>query len=101
MLDREARRRDGCTVKLRTSQHLAGDAHHFLLHERKLVAFSDDLPPFVNLLVNVDLDRANVRATAVECGGKGKVAVFADIECGIDDDADRTGVGRAVAEAPT
>jgi hypothetical protein len=98
MLDREARRRDGGAIEPRVSQHLAGDAHHFFFHERKLVAFGDDLPPFVDLLVNVDLDRADVGAACIQRRSEWEVAVFADIERGIDDDADRTRVGRAIAQ---
>src|SRR5262249_43104977 len=98
MLDREASRRDGRAIKPRVGQHLACDAHHFFFHKWKLVAFGDDLPPFVDLLVNIDLDRADIGAACIQRRSEREVAVFADIECGIDDDADRTRVRRAITQ---
>src|SRR5206468_3096630 len=44
------------------------------------------------------LDWADIGAAAVEGGSEREVAVFADIESRIDDDADRTRVGRAIAQ---
>src|SRR5262249_12939020 len=75
-----------------------GDSHHFLLHERKLIALGNDLAPFIDLLVNIDFDGTNIGAAAVEGGGKGEIAVFADVEGGIDDYADRPGIGCPVSE---
>jgi hypothetical protein len=82
MLDRQAGRRDRRAVQLRVGQHLAGDAHHFFFHERKLVAFGDDLSPFVDLLVNVDLDRADVGAASIQRGGERELLYFRILKVG-------------------
>src|SRR6516164_985355 len=99
MLDGKTGRRDGGAVKLRIRQHPAGNAHHLAFYERKLIALRDDLPPFIDLLVNIDLDRADIRAARVERRGKWEIAVFAHIEGRIDDHPDRTRIGCAVTQS--
>ena len=55
--------------------------------------------PGIDLLVDVDLDRADIGAAAVERRSEGQVAVFPRVEGRVDDQADRAGIGGAVAEA--
>src|SRR5258707_8973163 len=59
----------------------------------------ENTPPRIDLLVDVDLHRADIGATAVERRSEWQVAVFARVEGRIDDEADRAGVGGAVAQA--
>src|SRR6185295_17624640 len=99
MLEARAGSLDRRTVKLRTAKDLARDPHGFLLYKWKLVPLGDNLAPFVDLLVNIDLHRANAGAAAIERRGKRPRAVFAQIERGVDDDADRSRIGRTVAQA--
>src|SRR5208282_952402 len=80
-------------------QDLPRHLHRLLLYERQLAPLGDYLPPLVDLLVDVDLDRADAGTTAVECRGERQRAVFAQIEGGIDDHADRSRIGCAVGEA--
>src|ERR1022692_5068209 len=91
---------DRCAVELRTAQDLPGHPHGFLFYKWKLVPLGNDLAPFVDLLVNVDLHRANAGAAPVERRGKWQRAVLAKVERRVDDDADRSRIGRAVAQAP-
>src|SRR6266404_1075869 len=61
------------------------------LHERA--------PPRVDLLVDIDLHRTDIGAAAVERRGEWQVAVFPRVERRIDDEADRAGIGGAIAQA--
>src|SRR5271166_1840341 len=92
-LDGEPRRRYRRAIKPRVAQHLADEADGFFLDQRQLIALGHDLPPFVDLIVDVDLHRADIGAAAVERRGIGQIAVFTDVEGRVDDDADRTGIG--------
>src|SRR6478609_5518947 len=78
-------------IQLRAGQQLARDLHRLLLDHRKLVALADHLPPLVDLLVDVDLDRADTRAATVQGRSKGQRAVFAQVEGRVDDYADGSG----------
>ena len=98
MLDGEPGRRDSSAVQARLAHHLADDPDGLLLDQRQLIALGHDLPPFIDLLVNVDLDRADVGAACIQRGSEREIAIFADIESGIDDDPDRTRVSRAITQ---
>src|ERR1700676_346651 len=98
MLYARAGCRDRRPVELRAAEHFARNLHRLLFHERQLMALGDDLAPFVDLFVNVDPYRTDTGATAVERRRKRECAVLAQIERGIDDDADRPRVRRAIAE---
>src|SRR6516164_5624850 len=80
MLDGEPGRRDSSAVQARLAHHLADDPNGLLLDQRQLIALGHDLPPFIDLLVNVDLHRTDTGAAAIERRGVRKAAVFADIE---------------------
>src|ERR1700676_1313574 len=62
-----------------------------LLHE--------NTPPRIDLLVNVDLHRADIGATAVQRRSEWQVAVFPRVEGRIDNETDRAGIGGAIAQA--
>src|SRR5262249_57482876 len=53
----------------------------------------------VELVVDVELDRADIAEGAVERGSKRQVAVFVPVERRIDDEADRTGISGAIAQS--
>ena len=57
--------------------------------ERRLAVFDNNLAPRIELFVDVDLYRTNVRTGATECGGKRKRRVFLEIESGRKDCTDR------------
>src|SRR5208282_2493620 len=99
VLDGQSRRRNSRAIKPGIAQHFADDADGLLLDQRQLIALGHDLAPFVDLIVDVDLYRADVGAAAVERRGVGQIAVFANIESRINDDPDRAGIGRAIAQA--
>src|ERR1700739_1632103 len=63
------------------------------------MALHEFLPPRVDLLVDVDLDRTDVAAAAVERRRERQVAVFVRIEGRIDDQADRARISCPVAQA--
>src|SRR6202795_1590415 len=59
------------------------------------------LPPGVDLFMDVDLYRTDVRATAIQGRRKRKLTVAPDIESRHHDDSDRAHIGRTVAEPAT
>src|SRR5258706_6846272 len=64
-------RRHRGTIRGGMREHLAGHFHRGFLNERDFVLFHELTPPGVDLLVDVDLDRADVRAAAVQRRGEG------------------------------
>ena len=80
-------------------QQRAGGLHCRLFGERHLMPLHEHAPPRIDLLVDVDLDRADIAAAAVERGGKWQVAVLPRVEGRIDDEADRPGISGPVAQA--
>lgn len=53
------------TVELRATEHLVSNSHRFLLHKLNLMLLFHHFTPGVDLVVNVDLHRADVGATAI------------------------------------
>src|ERR1700686_3046704 len=84
-------------VDRRTRKKGARGFHGGALDERRFVLAHQNLAPGVNLLVNIDLHRTDVGATAVQRGCERQVAVFARVECRTDDQPDRSGIGGPVA----
>jgi hypothetical protein len=82
LLDAGGRGLDRGAIELRAREDLAGDAHRLALDHRQLVALGDDLAPLVDLLVDVDLDRADAGAAAVQRRRERQRAVFAQVEVG-------------------
>src|SRR3979490_1265417 len=80
-------------------QHPSG-LHCCLFGERHLMLLHENTPPRIDLLVYVDLHRADIGAPAVKRRSEWQVAVFPRVEGRIDDEADRAGIGGAVAQAP-
>src|ERR1700692_734430 len=80
-------------------QQYPGGLHCCLFGERHLMLLHENTPPRIDLLVDVDLHRADIGATAVERRSEWQVAVFPRVKGRIDDEPDRTGVGGAVAQA--
>ncbi len=95
--ERDIGRGDGRAVGGRPRKQLAGRLHGGFLDERDLVPLHELTPPSVDLLVNVNLHRTDIGAAAVERRGEGQVAVFARVECRIDDETNGTGICGAVA----
>src|ERR1700677_388635 len=60
--------------------------------------FRHDFLPIGDLLVDVDFDWTHVGATAVQRRGERQLAVFVRVERRVKNNADRTGIGRPVAE---
>src|SRR4029077_4350870 len=80
MREREIGRGDRGAISHRPRKHLAGGLHRRLLYERDFVPLHELAPPGVDLLVDVDLDRADVAAAAIERRGKRQVAVLVCVE---------------------
>jgi len=99
MLDARAGGLDRCAINLWVAQNLTRHPHRFLFDEGKLMPLGDDLAPLVDLLVDVDLHRADTGAAPVERRCERQRAVFAQVERRIDDDTDRPRVSRAIAQA--
>src|SRR5271166_132769 len=78
VLDCEPRRRYRCAIEAGLAHHLADDADRLLLDERQLIALGHDLSPFVDLLVDVDLDRADIGAAAVAIAALTPAGAFYD-----------------------
>src|SRR5271154_3576057 len=66
-------------------QQFSGRFHRRFLHEWDLVPFHKFPAPGVDLLVDVDLDRADIGAAAIEARSEWQVVVFVSIEGRIDD----------------
>ena len=64
----------------------------------ELVRLRHHPPPIGDLLVDVDLDRTDIAATAVQRRGERQLAVLVGVERGVKNNADRTRVGRSVAQ---
>src|SRR6202040_2655595 len=79
-------------------QQRAGGLHHRLFGERHLIPLHEYAPPRIDLLVDVNLHRADIAAAAVERGGKWQVAVLPRVEGRIDDKADWAGISGPVAQ---
>src|SRR5258706_12142728 len=108
VVDDEARqmgeRRIGCgdrgAVGSGLGQQHPGGFHCGLFGERHLMLLHENAPPRIDLLVDVDLYRADIGATAVERRSEWQVAVFPAVEGRIEDEADRPGAGGAECTAP-
>src|SRR3974390_2088937 len=68
-LECKPRRRDGRAIEARLAHSLSHNPDRLFLDQRQLIALRHDLPPLVDLLVDVDLDRAHAGAAAVERRG--------------------------------
>lgn len=66
-----------------------------------MALFGDDLPPFVQLFVYVNLDRADIGAGAAERRGKRQPAVFLQVYTGRKNGTNRSGYGGVVAVPAT
>src|SRR5260370_32610747 len=75
--------------------------HGLFLDELNLVLILHHLPPSIDLLMDVDFHRTDVRATTIQGRGERQVAVTPDVERRHHDDPNRSHVGRAVAEPTT
>src|ERR1700745_1862429 len=80
-------------------QHSAPRAHAAFLAELQQSLFSNDATPFIDLVGDVDLDRAHFGARPAKRGMKRKFTILLEVEARVENDTDRTGVGRAVAQA--
>src|SRR5258706_5176704 len=100
MGEREISRGDCRAIGGRPRKEFARSLHRRFLNERHLMPLHKLPPPPVNLLVNVDLNRTDVGAAAVERRREGQVAVFVCVEGWVDDKADWAGIGGAVAQPP-
>src|SRR3954452_17171103 len=100
MGERRFGRGDRGAVGRGPGQHSAGGLHGGLFDQRHLVLIYENPPPRIDLLVDVDLHRADIGATAVKRRSEWQVAVFPGVEGRIDDETDRTGIGGAVAQPP-
>src|SRR5258706_14478742 len=97
MDEREIGCDDRGAISSRPRKQLTGRLHRRFLHERDFVLLHELPPPGIDLLVDIDLHRADVAAAAVQRRGEGQVAVLTRVEGRIDDEADGTRVGGAVA----
>src|SRR6516164_7104683 len=79
-------------------QQFAGNLHFGPLGQRSLMPLDEHPSPRIDLLVDVDLHRTNIGATAIECRSEWQIAVFSLIEGRVDNQTDRAGVSGAVAE---
>src|ERR1700741_2121942 len=82
----------------RAAQQLARHSHRGLLHGGELPVVVHQRAPLVDLLVNVYVHGAHVRAAAVDRRRERQLAVTADVRGRHRDDADRAHVGAAVAQ---
>src|SRR5271168_2462258 len=80
------------------AEHLVGHPHGFLFHDLDLVILLHDFAPSVNLLMNVDLDRTYICATAIQGRGERKFAVLSNLKGRHHDDADWPHIGGAVTQ---
>src|SRR6516164_176824 len=87
---RRDRQRDGTAIHRRPSSRPAWPAGS---------RAAPPAPVAIDLLVDVDLDRTDIAAAAVQCRSERQIAVFSLVEGRVDDQADRTRVGGAIAEA--
>src|SRR6516164_4267454 len=81
------------------AEQSAGQLHGCLLGGGEPAGIVHDLAPGIDLLVDVDLHRADVGAAAVDRRGERELAVTAHVGRGHGDQADRAHVGRAVGQA--
>src|SRR6516164_4855963 len=87
---RRDRQRDGTAIHRRPSSRPAWPAGS---------RAAPPAPVAIDLLVDVDLDRTDIAAAAVQCRSERQVAVFALVEGRVDDQTDRARIGGTVAEA--
>src|SRR5215469_1790942 len=90
---------DRRAIRRRPRQQFTGRLHLDPLGQRRFVPLDEYSSPRIDLLVDVDLNRADIAAAAVQCRSKRQVAVFALVEGRIDDQTDRPGIGGAITEA--
>src|SRR5499427_5374247 len=90
---------DRRAIRRRPRQQFTGRLHLDPLGQWRFVPLDEYSSPRIDLLVDIDLDRADIAAAAVQCRSKRQVAVFALVEGRIDDQPDRAGIGSTVAEA--
>src|ERR1700730_2175502 len=77
----------------------AGGLHRRLFDERHLVPLHEHAPPRIDLLVDVDLNGADVAAAAIQGRSEGQVAILPRVEGRIYDEADWAGISGPVAQA--
>src|SRR5215472_7900436 len=90
---------DRRAIRRRPRQQFTGRLHLDPLGQRRFVPLDEYSSPRIDLLVDIDLDRADIAAAAVQCRSKRQVAIFALVEGRVDDQTDRARIGGAVAEA--
>src|SRR3954451_1614223 len=80
----------------RMSEHMPRDREGKALGQRKIALPCHYSSPFQYLVADVDFHRADFRARSAQRRVKGQFAVFRFVKCGIENHADRTGIGRPV-----
>src|ERR1700683_5311733 len=80
------------------AEHLVCDPHGLFFHNLDLVILLHNFAPSIDLLMDVDLDRTHIRATAVQCRGEREFAVLSNLKGGHHDDADGPHISGAVTQ---
>src|SRR5215467_8329031 len=79
-------------VRRRARQQFTGCLHLDPFGQWRFVLLDEYPSPRIDLLVDIDLDRADVAAAAVQCRSKRQVAVFTLVEGRVDDQPNRAGI---------
>src|SRR6516162_5175622 len=90
---------DRRAIRRRPRQQFTGRLHLDPLGQWRFVPRDEHPTPRIDMLVDVDLDRTDIAAAAVQCRSKRQVAEFALVEGRIDDQTDGARIGGTVAEA--
>ena len=84
-------------VLLRVTEYVPGNCKGKAFYQRQVSLFRHYPAPLKNLVADVDFHWADFSTGSAQGGVERQFAVFEFVERGVEDDPDRTGVGRAIS----